>query len=438
MATVVIMPKVDMDQETGTVVEWLKKDGDSVEKDEIILIIETDKVAIDVESPASGILQGIQANPEEVIPVGRTIAYILEPGEQLPDDAKSQDQDLSISSQLMTAAPGVAVTPVAQNIAENHNRNLSNIEGAGSRGKIVKQNVQAALAMTSSVSSDNGGVNATPAARRAARERGVDLEKITGSGPGPRIQAADVWVLVAPIVNIQPASKTGEEVIPLQGMRRTIAERMTTSYQSTPHISFTLKVDMSRFNEVRKQLNTKAKIANQAKVSVTALLVKVVAWALKRHPRLNSSLKDDGIHIFPEFNIGVAVALPEGLIVPVVHNVNQKSVGVIAAEVSDLTSRARQGRLAPIDVAGGTFTISNLGPYGIEQFSAIINPPEAAILAVGATEIDAVVDENGQIVAHPIMRLTLSADHRIVDGAMATHFLRDLREVLESPELVLW
>jgi pyruvate dehydrogenase E2 component (dihydrolipoamide acetyltransferase) len=221
-------------------------------------------------------------------------------------------------------------------------------------------------------------------------------------------------------------------------MRRTIAERMTASYQTAPHITLTLPVDMSRLEETRAQLNAKAEASGQTRASVTALIVRAVAWALGRHPWLNSTLCDGEIHLLPEINIGVAVALEEGLIVPVLHQADQKSVSEIAAEVKALTVRAREGRLAPADVAGGTFTISNLGPFGIEQFTAIINPPEAAILAVGATQPEVTVDGEGQIVVRQVMRMTLSADHRIVDGAVAARFLSDLREGLESPALLLW
>jgi pyruvate dehydrogenase E2 component (dihydrolipoamide acetyltransferase) len=228
------------------------------------------------------------------------------------------------------------------------------------------------------------------------------------------------------------------KVIPLQGMRRTIAERMMLSYQTTPHISFTVRVDMSRFEEARARLNVKAEATNQSNISVTALLVKSVAWALNRHPLLNSTLRDGEIHLLPDANIGVAVALAEGLIVPVVHKAGQKGIGEIASEVDNLATRARQGQITPSEVARGTFTISNLGPFGIEQFTAIINPTQAAILAVGATQNEVIVDEEDQIVTRPIMRVTLSADHRIVDGAVAAHFLIELREVLESPELLLW
>jgi len=297
--------------------------------------------------------------------------------------------------------------------------------------------VEAALAAPSrpAVEPSPEKVRATPAARRIARERGVDLSAVTGSGPQGRIQAADVLAFTqAPAGTPAPVA----EIIPLQGMRRTIAERMTTSYRTTPHITFTVRVDMSRFEEARARLNARAEAAGEVHVSATALIVKAVAWALRQHPWLNSTLHDEEIHLLPEVNVGVAVALEEGLIVPVVHQADRKSVAEIAAEMNDLVTRAREGRLTPADVAGGTFTVSNLGPFGIEQFTAIINPPQAAILAVGATQLEPVVDEEGQVVVRPVMRMTLSADHRVVDGARAARFLTDLREALEAPTLILW
>jgi pyruvate dehydrogenase E2 component (dihydrolipoamide acetyltransferase) len=439
MVVKVILPKVDMDQESGTIVEWLKGEGDPVIKGESILVIETDKVAIDVESPASGIIQGIKAKPDEVIPIGTVIAYILESGEELPDEAKSQDVPTPTTPRIITPAVSpsdAAATPVARNFAEKHNLDLKKIEGTGFRGMVTKRDLETKL---NQMPSNLAGVNkvyATPAARQTARKQGIDLTVVTGSGPGGRIQAADV--LAAPAVTPESGETSQIKVIPLQGMRRKIAERMTLSYQSTPHITFTMRVDMNNFEQTRARLNTKAKATNRSNVSVTALLIKAVAWALKRHQLLNSTLQEDGIHLLPDVNLGVAVALAEGLIVPVVHNADQKGINEIAYQVNDLANRARQGQLTPSDVSGGTFTISNLGPFGIEQFTAIINPYQAAILAVGAVQHEVVIDENDLVARHPIIRMTLSADHRIVDGAIAAHFLADLREVLESPELLLW
>ena len=459
MAVPVIMPKMEMSQEAATVIEWLKRDGDRVEKGEPLLTVETDKVTVDIESPASGVLAGIRVDPQQVVPVTEVIAYILQAGEESPPSvppAHGGEERGGVPAHrgdrgsfparggdaLSSPAPvpdraTVAATPVAQRLASAHGIDLSTVFGTGAGGRITKTDVELVLAVTPPPipESPSGKMRATPAARRVARERGVELAAVAGSGPRGRVQAADVLAFKpSPAV----VSAVAGEVVPLAGMRRTIAERMTVSYQTVPHIVLTVSVDMSGLEETRAQLNAKAEASGQTRASVTALIVKAVAWALRLHPWLNSTLRDEEIHLLPEINVGVAVALEEGLIVPVVHQADRKGVSEIAAEVKDLTVRAREGRLTPSDVAGGTFTVSNLGPFGIEQFTAIINPPEAAILAVGATQPEVMVDEEGQVVVRPVMRMTLSADHRIVDGAVAARFLSDLREVLEAPALLLW
>jgi pyruvate dehydrogenase E2 component (dihydrolipoamide acetyltransferase) len=274
-----------------------------------------------------------------------------------------------------------------------------------------------------------------------ARENAVELAAIKGSGPQGRIQVSDVEAFASrpPFSEVQVEPQSLEpEVIPLMGMRRTIAERMTTSYQTIPHIKFTSRVVMSEFSRARNKLNELAKKSDAQKVSATAMFVKLVATTLGRHPYLNSSFQGEEVHLHRDINIGVAVALENGLIVPVVKNADKKGFAEIAMEVNDLATRAREGKLTNADVKGGTFTISNLGPFGIEQFDAIINAPEAAILAVGATQLEAVPDDNGEIVALPIMRITLSADHRIVDGVVAARFIADLKIVLEDPILMAY
>jgi pyruvate dehydrogenase E2 component (dihydrolipoamide acetyltransferase) len=443
MATEVIMPKVDMDQETGTVVEWLKKDGETVEKGEIILVIETDKVAIEVESPAAGILNGIRAEPGEVIPIAQVIAYVLEPGEALPPEEEAAPPAAAPRPRPATPeavpppASDVAVTPVARNLAAASGVDLAGVTGSGPRGKVTKTDAEAALAPSGNGAGRAGVVNATPAARRIAREEAVDLAALHGNGPGGRVQASDVLAAAASPARVPDGRPERDvEVVPLQGMRRMIAERMTASYQQAPHITFTARVDMSRFSAAREELNAHAEAVGAARISATALIVKAVGLALTRHPWLNSALHGEEIHLRRDVNVGVAVALEEGLIVPVVRDADRKGVSAIAAEVTDLAARARAGQLVPSDVSDGTFTVSNLGPFGVEQFTAIINPPQAAILAVGATQQEAVPDEDGQIVARPIMRMTLSADHRIVDGATAAHFIADLKAMLETPTLL--
>ena len=429
MPVPVINPKLEMAQEAATVVEWLKREGERVEKGEPLLTVETDKVTVEVESPASGVLAGVRAVPGQVVPVTEVIAYILQPGEELSESASQQIGRLADLPLPLSSAPA---TPVAQRLAAAAGVDLSAVQGTGLRGRVTKVDVMAAAAPPP------GKVRATPAARRSAREQEVDLQTIAGSGPRGRVQAADV-ATVALTPGPSPQIGRGETVVvPLAGMRRTIAERMTASYREAPHITFTVRVDMSGFERVRAQFNARAEAAGVPRASVTALIVKAVAWALKRHPYLNSTLRGEEIHLLPEVNVGVAVALEEGLIVPVVREADRKGVAEITAGVHDLTVRAREGQLGPADVAGGTFTVSNLGPFGIEQFTAIINPPQAAILAVGATQPEPVVDEEGQVVVRPVMRMTLSADHRVVDGAIAARFLADLREALEAPALILW
>jgi len=429
MPVPVINPKLEMAQEAATVVEWLKREGERVEKGEPLLTVETDKVTVEVESPASGVLAGVRAVPGQVVPVTEVIAYILQPGEELSESASQQIGRLADLPLPLSSAPA---TPVAQRLAAAAGVDLSAVQGTGLRGRVTKVDVMAAA------EPPPGKVRATPAARRSAREQEVDLQTIAGSGPRGRVQAADV-ATVALTPGPSPQIGRGETVVvPLAGMRRTIAERMTASYREAPHITFTVRVDMSGFERVRAQFNARAEAAGVPRASVTALIVKAVAWALKRHPYLNSTLRGEEIHLLPEVNVGVAVALEEGLIVPVVREADRKGVAEITAGVHDLTVRAREGQLGPADVAGGTFTVSNLGPFGIEQFTAIINPPQAAILAVGATQPEPVVDEEGQVVVRPVMRMTLSADHRVVDGAIAARFLADLREALEAPALILW
>jgi pyruvate dehydrogenase E2 component (dihydrolipoamide acetyltransferase) len=440
MAIPIIMPKLEMSQETSTIVEWLKQEGETVVKGEPLLTVETDKVTIDIESPGSGILAGVRVAPQEVVAVTDIIAYILQPGEELPQEAGPGAVSPRLESALVptTSAPAEAeaATPVAQRLAAARSVDLSTVVGTGGGGRVTKADVELGLSAPrlQPEQAPPGKVRATPAARRFAGERGIDLAAVTGSGPQGRIQTADVVAFAA----IPGGEAPLAEVVPLTGIRRTIAARMIASSQTIPHITLTLRVDMTNLEEMRIRLNGKAEAEGLPQVSVTVFLVKAVAWALKRNRFLNSTLKDKEIHLLPEVNVGVAVALEEGLIVPVVQQADRKGLLELATEVSNLTIRAREGRLTPSDVAGGTFTISNLGPFGIEQFTAIINPPQVGILAVGATQAEVVADGGGEIAVRPIMRMTLSADHRIVDGAVAARFLADLREVLESPALLLW
>jgi len=439
MAIEMIMPKVDMDQETGTVVEWLKGNGQQVEEGETILVMETDKIAIDVEAPGTGILDGISANPGDVVPIGTVIAYILAEGEDLPKKPiESKEPVLEIPESSVPAEIEISATPVARNMAAVHGVNLAVVDSTGTGGKVTKADVQAVVSRAAKPV-DPREIYATPAARRTARIEAVNLGLVRGSGPGSRIQVADVKGYLTSKTQADfaasPQIQAGE-VIPLIGMRRTIAERLTASYQSIPHIQFTVRVDMTNFFKARNDYNELALKRGDDKVSVTAVLVKLVSMVLTDHPWVNSSLIDDKIILHKDINIGVAVALEKGLIVPVVKNADQKGISLIAFETNDLITRAREENLNSADVKDGTFTITNLGPFGVEQFNAIINPPEAGILAVGSTTSEVVALPDGTIATRPIMRLTLSADHRIVDGAVAARFIGDLKTTLENPILM--
>jgi pyruvate dehydrogenase E2 component (dihydrolipoamide acetyltransferase) len=435
VAEKVIMPKLEMAQETGKIIEWLKREGEIVEKDEPLFVIETDKVTVEIESPGSGILAGIRADVGEEVPISTVIAYLLEPGEDLPeemeDDVKAvAEAPTSVPKEVSSPQPAM-VSPVAQRLAEAREVDLGKISGTGPKGRITIADVEKAVE-ASAVGQAVGRIRATPAARRLAKERGINLSMVQGSGPRGRIHADDILESKPGAVVSMPSA--GER-IPLDGMRKTIAERMTVSYQTAPHINFTVRVDMSGIEQERKRVNDEVQAQGLTRVSITAFTVMAVAWALKRHLYINSTLVEEEIHLLSDINVGVAVALDIGLIVPVVHNADELGLLEISNRVNDIVARAHEGKLTPADVVSGTFTISNLGPFGIEQFTAIINPPQTAILAVGAIQQDVIPDQNGQISVKPLMRMTLSADHRVIDGAIAARFLMDLKDAMEKPGL---
>ena len=432
-----IMPKFDMDQEQATIISWEKRDGDFVKFEETVLTVETDKVAIEVPSPATGTLARIAYKDGDVVPVTTIIAYILKDGETLADLPKADSTpplskpEVDSVSQTLTSAQA---TPIAVRMAKEEGVDLSKVVSSGD--KITRRDVELYLANQTPAS--RVAVAATPAARRVAREKGIDLESVTGSGPRGRVQSADVSQRAKQV----PASVSREreaEVIPLTGIRRTIAERMQQSFQQSPHIALTVDVDMTEAENVRKRFNAQAEKLGQPRVTVTALIIKVVAWALVRNPYLNASFNGDSISLWKDVNIGVAAAAPQGLVVPVLKGADTLGVGDINLRLVELAERARENKLKLEDVQGGTFTISNLGMFGIRQFRAIINPPESAILAVGSTvRKPVVIDEQDRVEVRPIMSLTLSADHRVIDGIVAARFLSDLVTGLESPSMLLY
>jgi pyruvate dehydrogenase E2 component (dihydrolipoamide acetyltransferase) len=444
-----VMPKFDMDQERAKIVSWEKSEGDRVLADEVVLVVETEKVAIEVPSPATGTLAGVCYQAGDEVPVASVIAYILQEGESLVDLPGRE------------LPPSPRATPVAVHLAQALGVNLADVP-AGSK-RITRSDVQQFVTeqrSAATVGSDGSApppegargagrmpVAATPAARHLSQDLSVSLELVAGSGPRGRVQAIDVSEFAADqaaraaksaAATDAPAARPAE-VIALAGMRQTIAERMQSSFQEAPHIALSIEVDASALESSQGRLSILAARDGVGKVSLTALLVKCAAWALARHPYLNASLHDGAIYLWRDVNIGVVTALDNGLIVPVIHQANTKSVREIAIALLDLTSRAKAGRLALADVQHGTFTISNLGMFGIHQFRAIINPPESAILAVGRViRKPVVINDQDEVAVRPMMTLTLAADHRVIDGVVAARYLGDLMQAIEAPETLLY
>ncbi len=430
MATEVIMPKVDMVMETGTFVEWLKKEGEAVTKGDPLFIISTDKANIEIESPGDGVLAGLKAQINDVIPVTEVIGYLLAPGEALPARAAPQ--------------PVASVPPAA-----------------------AKAATAVGLAATAIEASAPGKVRATPLARRIAHELGVDLTQIVGHGPRGRIHKADVVAYQKPQpVGVQPIEQAAalaggngsaphtvpvpaaqsvtiplpdarrKQEVPVAGPRKIIAERMAYSAFTAPHINLSLRVDMTEAIRLRERVLEPLKAQTGQRVSYTAILARAVAAVLPRHPYLNASFSNGNIILWEDIHLGIATSVEENLIVPVIREAQSKGLGQIVTAMADLTERARKRRLTPSEMTGSTFTISNLGMFGIESFTAIINPPEAAILAVGKM-VDTPVAHEGQVVLRPLLELTVSADHRVSDGATVARFLADLKNVLENPYLLI-
>ena len=445
MPTNVIMPALEMAQETGKVIRWLKTPGSAVTKGEPIVEIETDKITVEIEAPASGVLRDVTALEGEVVPVGRTIAVIAEEGAPSADAfapvtagpsssapvhvapvERHAVQEGPVAADAFTppATSPVRASPLARKIAEQHGVDIAQIRT--SSGRIEKADV---LAYVESRRGGNGGaeprlVAASPKARRLAAEQGVDLTTVHRLEGGP-ITAADVAKILEaarPKAAAQPAGAGVSTVW------RVMAERMTQSWTTAPHFYLVREVNASRLMAWRKKA--------PKGVTYTDLLVKLVAAALVQHPRARVSWKDGTIVQHDEINIGLAIAIDDGLVVPVIHRADTLSLADIAARREELVTRAQSGKLRPADIQGGVFTISNLGMYGVDAFNAIVNPPQAAILAVGRIA-DRVVPVNGQPAVAPMMVLTLSCDHRALDGARAAQFLGVLADLVEEPLALL-
>jgi pyruvate dehydrogenase E2 component (dihydrolipoamide acetyltransferase) len=403
MAISVVMPALEMAQETGKLISWLKKEGEAVAKGEPLLEIETDKAVMEIESPGDGVLAGVKIEAGAEVPVGQTIAWIVRPGEAAPADEVAIE-----SGRKTTAVPAAS----AISIAASANQSVTSAQSAGQ--------------------STNQPVKISPKARRLASERGVSLADVRGSGAGGEILASDI--LVAAESKAAPSPATVDSGSPIS---RLMAERTTQSWTTVPHFFVTREVDAGALNEARQKLGPDVEKARGLKLTHTDLLVALVARVLQKHSRVNASRTREGVRTNPEINIGIAMAVEDGVVAPVIQNAANSALGEIAVQRRDLTERARGGKLRPADIAGGTFTISNLGMFGVDAFTAIIIPPQAAILAVGRIA-DRVVPvgagPDARPGVRPMMTLTLSSDHRVVDGARAAEFLRDLAEAIANPQ----
>jgi pyruvate dehydrogenase E2 component (dihydrolipoamide acetyltransferase) len=394
MAISVVMPALEMAQETGKLISWLKKEGEAVAKGEPLLEVETDKAVMEIESPGDGILAAIKVEAGMEVPVGQTIAWIVTPGELPPTDevaAASGRKNTSVAAAASTSVPASRTPPL----------------------------------------SATQPIKISPKARRIASERGVNLAGLKGSGAGGEILASDVLAFAEPKAGSAPT--TIESGSPIS---RLMAERTTQSWTTVPHFFMVREVDAGALNEARQKLGPEIEKAYELKLTHSDLLLALAAGVLQKHPRINASWTSAGVRQNDEINIGLAMAVDEGVVAPVIRSAQKITLGEIAIQRRDLTERARGHKLRASDLAGGTFTISNLGMFGVDAFTAIIIPPQAAILAVGAIA-DRVVPVNGHPGVRPLMTLTLSSDHRVVDGARAADFMRDLVEAIQNPRWYL-
>ena len=422
MAKDVIMPALGMAQETGTLLRWFKSAGDSVTKGEPLMEVETDKAAVEIEAPASGILASVTAQIGDVIPVGQRIALILAPGESDSNTSTQSKPEPGSSSQADSRS--VTATPVAARLAAEHDLELTKIKPNG--GQIRKEDVLAYLdGQNRSVETTR--ILASPKARRLAKEQGIDLSTIKGTGPEGAILVSNIPISTLE-TSVSPHVAAESESLTVPRIWRVMVERLSQAWKSIPQFYLMRDVNASRLVTWRE----KAQSNSSEKITYTDLLVRLTAVALQKFPRLNASWQNDTILLNPEINIGLAVAVEDGLLVPVINRADEMNLAQLSSLRAELIARAKAGKLSPDDLSGGTFTISNLGMYGVDAFVAIVNPPQAAILAVSRIT-DRVVPVHGQPTIQPMMTLSLSCDHRVVDGARGAEFLQALADLIEEP-----
>lgn len=421
MAKLIVMPKLSDTMEEGAVANWLKKEGEAVEEGQDLAEIETDKATMAFASSADGVLLKILVQPGKTVALGTPLAVVGEKGESFNLDELVAAAGASAAKSAEKKGPAKA--PIA------------------SPSRPAPAVVAPAPALTVKVSAPaassepRGRVKASPLAKKIAADKGIDIASVQGSGPSGRIIARDLENVTAKVARSTGVSRA-DRVVPLTMMRKTIAKRLLAGKNDAPHFYLTISADMSRMNEWRARLNKDADKGG-IKVSVNDLITLAAAKALAKHPEINASWQGDSIIEYGNVHVCMAVALPTGLVTPVIRNTDQLSIREVAAAAKELAGKAKDGKLTNEDYAGGTFTISNLGMFGIEEFTAIINPPQAAILAVGGTIPTPWVDAKGAVVVQPRMKMTLSCDHRVIDGAMGAQFLKTLVEFIEEPLMML-
>jgi pyruvate dehydrogenase E2 component (dihydrolipoamide acetyltransferase) len=388
MAISIVMPALELAQENGKLVSWQKTEGERVAKGEPLLEVETDKALVEIEAPGDGILAGLKAQAGDVIAVGAVIGWILNPGEVVPEAAASVTAERKEARQQ--ASPTFSVTPATEQLSA-------------------------------------ASTKISPKARRLAREHGIDISQLHGSGPGGEILASDILEAAK-----SPDALASTDVEKPSAVGRLMAERTTHSWTSVPHFFVTREVDAAGLVKERERLTPAIEHARGVRPTYTDFLIALVARVLGQHSRMYASWINEGIRLNPEVNIGLAMAVKDGVVSTVIRRASTLDLGEIAVQQKNLRELAQAGRLRPSDISGATFTISNLGMYGVDAFSAIIHPPQAAILAVGRIA-DRVVPVNGLPAVRPMMTLTLSCDHRVVDGARAGAFLNDLYEAILDP-----
>ena len=454
MATSMVMPQMGYDMHEGKVVRWLKQEGEEVIRGEVIAEIETDKATVEYEAYTGGVMGKIVAEEGETIPVGGLIAVITAPGEAIPEelltdaaisDSNRPPADLAPTSvevpapQPAAASPQddgeVRASPIARRLAQERGVDLSTVTGTGPGGRITEADIPdqgtPAAAPTPALVVANGYIKASPLAKRLARERGIDLASLNGTGPEGRITEIDV-PRHAPVPDglVADFAELSSEKVELSRMRQAIARVTVDSKREAPHFYVSVDIDMTKAMSFRRDMNDE--LDAERRVSVNDLIVKASAIAIGRHPKFNSFFRDDHLQMNSAINVGIAIALESGLIVPGINGCEGKSLVQIAVASRDLVARANSGTLRNDEYSGTTFSVSNLGMFDIESFTAIIFPPHAAVLAVGTVKEQPVV-RDGELAIAQIMKANLSTDHRVADGSEAAQFLVEIKKLLENP-----